>query len=273
MSSFDIPSGRPPKPPRTITGHWLTSRAAADGLVVATILGWWALSLDMPDFVMPGPLAVAERIWGLFTTPAYLFHVAASSIRVIAAVMLAVFLGAFLAFLPRWLPVTQVIVHERIQPLLNSFPSVGWAILAVIWFGPSHGTIVFVMVMILTPFCLVNISEGLKEIDQEVIEMARSFTRRRAVVLFKITLPLLMPFIISAVRIAYGVGWKIALVAELFGTESGLGFLLQQAQSIADAATVFATCFAIVVIFWVGEKLIIDPLSRRFTAGEAALTR
>ena len=124
---------------------------------------------------------------------------------------------------------------------------------------------IFVMVMILTPFCLVNLSEGLKEIDAEVLEMARSFTRRRLVVLFKITLPLLMPYLISALRIAYGVGWKIALVAELFGTESGLGFLLQQAQSLADAGTVFATCLAIVLVFWLGEKAVINPLSRKFT--------
>ena len=94
--------------------------------------------------------------------------------------------------------------------------------------------------------------------------MARSFTRRPIVILIKVTLPLLMPYIISAVRIAYGVGWKIALVAELFGTESGLGFLLQQAQSVADAATVFATCLAIVIIFWIGEKAVINPLSRKF---------
>ena len=181
------------------------------------------------------------------------------------AVMIAVTLGAVLAFLPRWLPITEVIVHERIKPFLNSFPSVGWAILAIIWFGPSHGTIIFVMVMILTPFCLVNLSEGLKEIDAEILEMARSFTRRRRVVLFKITLPLLMPYLISALRIAYGVGWKIALVAELFGTESGLGFLLQQAQSLADAGTVFATCLAIVLVFWLGEKAVINPLSRKFT--------
>jgi len=172
--------------------------------------------------------------------------------------------------LPRWAPITEVIVHERIKPFLNSFPSVGWAILAIIWFGPSHGTIVFIMVMILTPFCLVNVSEGVKEIDQELLEMARSFTRRRLTVLFKITLPLLMPYIISAVRIAYGVGWKIALVAELFGTESGLGYLLQQGQAVADAATVFATCFAIVIIFWIGEKLVIDPLSRHFSHDRTA---
>ena len=241
------------------------SHLSAEGLVVLAIFFWWLLSLELPEIIVPRPLKVGEQIWVLFSDVKYIGHVAASTIRVILGVFIAVVFGSLLALLPHWFPLLDVIVHERIKPFLNSFPSVGWAILAIIWFGPSHGTIVFIMVMILTPFCLVNVSEGLKEIDLELLEMARSFTRRPVAVLFKVTLPLLMPYIISAVRIAYGVGWKIALVAELFGSESGLGFLLQQAQSVADSATVFATCLAIVIIFWVGEKIIINPLSRKFS--------
>jgi NitT/TauT family transport system permease protein len=242
----------------------LLSHGWAEGLVILTIVLWWQLSLELPDIILPRPLDVAHTIWVFFTDFNYIGHVAASTIRVLIGVSLAVVIGTLLALLPHWAPLTDVIIHERVKPFLNSFPSVGWAILAIIWFGPSHGTIVFIMVMILIPFCLVNVSEGLREIDLEMLEMARSFTRRKIVVLFKVTLPLLMPYIISAVRIAYGVGWKIALVAELFGSESGLGFLLQQAQSVSDAATVFATCFAIVIIFWVGEKIVINPLSRKF---------
>ncbi len=35
-----------------------------------------------------------------------------------------------------------------------------------------------------------------------------------------------------------------------------------EAQILSDAATVFATCFAIVLIFIAGERLIINPLTR-----------
>ena len=242
----------------------VVSRLSAEGLVVLAVGVWWLLSLELPEIIMPKPTVVAQQIWVFFSDMNYVNHVVASTVRVILGVMIAVALGSLLALIPHWVPLMDIIVHERIKPFFNSFPSVGWAILAIIWFGPSDGTIVFIIVMILTPFCLVNVSEGLKEIDHEILEMARSFTRRPVIILFKVTLPLLMPYIISAVRIAYGVGWKIALVAELFGTESGLGFLLQQAQSVADAATVFATCIAIVIIFWIGEKTVIDPLSRKF---------
>ena len=249
-----------------LSGQPAAGRIIGELFVVAAIGLWWFLSRNMPDFVMPGPWQVAKRLGEVFIDPAYLLHVVTSTVRLVFAVIVSVLIGSVLAFLPHWLPVTDIIVHERIKPFLNSFPSVGWAILAIIWFGPSHFTVIFIMAMILTPFCLVNVSEGLKEIDQELLEMARSFTRRQFRVLYKVTLPLLAPYFVSALRIAYGVGWKIALVAELFGTESGLGFLLQQAQTIADATTVFATCLAIVVIFGVGEKLVIDPLSRRYSA-------
>ena len=40
----------------------------------------------------------------------------------------------------------------------------------------------------------------------------------------KIALPMLLPYIMSSVRIAYGVGWKIALVSELFGVDRGRDF-------------------------------------------------
>jgi NitT/TauT family transport system permease protein/sulfonate transport system permease protein len=93
--------------------------------------------------------------------------------------------------------------------------------------------------------------------------MARSFTRSRWKVFSKITLPLLMPYIVSALRIAYGVAWKIALVSELFGTGTGIGYLMGEAQQSAKPALLYACCFAIVLIFFAGEKLVLDPLSRR----------
>lgn len=240
----------------------LCERVIADGLVVAAIAGWWLLSLRLPDFLMPSPWQVATRLVDLFVTPSLLADVAASAARVIAAVALATILGAVLALIPyRW-PVADAIVRDRITPFLNSFPSVGWAILAMIWFGTTDAAVLFVEVVILTPFCLINLLEGLKELDGELIEMGTSFTRHRGRHFAKLVGPMLLPYVMSAVRIAYGVGWKIALIAELFGVSSGLGYLMLKAQIVSDAATVYATCFAIVLLFIAGEKLIIDPLSR-----------
>ncbi len=252
-----------PAPAKSGDGARPLPVALAEGLIVAAVVGWWAVSRDLSEAVMPDPWTVAVTVAELFFEPDQLAHTATSMVRVVLAVVLAVLLGTLLALAPRRFPALDLIVHGRIQPFLNAFPSVGWAIVASIWFGPSHETIVFVEVAILTPFCLVNIAQGLRELDAEAMEMAHSFTRRRRRTFFLVTVPLLMPYIVAALRIAYGVGWKIALVAELFGTESGLGFLMLRAQTLSDAATVFAACFAVVILFIAGEKLVIDPLARK----------
>jgi NitT/TauT family transport system permease protein/sulfonate transport system permease protein len=186
-------------------GQRLAARLLADGLVVAAVLGWWAASKALPANILPTPAAVAEQVWLLFTDAIYLGHTATSVVRVVFSVTLALVIGGLLAFWPLGSPWARAIVHERIQPFFNSFPSIGWAILAVIWFQVSDFTAVFVQVAILIPFCLINISAGLKELDREALEMARSFTRSRWKVLVRITLPLLLPYIVGALRIAYGV--------------------------------------------------------------------
>jgi NitT/TauT family transport system permease protein len=257
MAAADAKSAALPRRQRVV------ARILADGLVVACVLGWWAMAKALPANILPTPAAVAEEVWLLFTDRVYLGHTAMSVVRVILSVALALVIGGLLAFWPAQQPWAHAIVHERIKPFFNSFPSIGWAILAVIWFQVSDFTAIFVQVAILIPFCLINISEGLKELDREALEMARSFTRSRIKVFVKITLPLLLPYIVGALRIAYGVAWKIALVSELFGTGTGIGYLMGEAQQSAKPALLYACCFAIVIIFFAGEKLVLDPLSRR----------
>ncbi len=238
----------------------------ADGLTLAALLVWGVAASKLPEFVLPGPAAVATRLLALFTDADFLVHTLASTVRVLASVLLALVIGSGLALIQRAWPALDWVLRGGVQPFLNSFPSIGWAILAAIWFTPGHGSIIFVQVAILIPFCLINVAEGLRQVDREMIEMARSFTRRRGRVLASVTLPLLLPYLAGALRIAYGVAWKIALVAELLGSTSGLGFLMLRAQGSADLTTVLAACLAIVALFWAGERLLLDPVARRFAA-------
>ena len=53
-------------------------------------------------------------------------------------------------------PVLEDVVERRILTFLNSFPSVGWAILGVVWFKISTPTVLFIQTAIVLPFCIVN---------------------------------------------------------------------------------------------------------------------
>lgn len=236
----------------------------ADALVILAIAAWSFGAARLPDFVLPGPVAVGTRLLALFTDGEFLIHTLASTLRVLVSVLLALLIGGALALIARGLPLLSALINSVLQPFLSAFPSIGWAILAAIWFTPGHFSIVFVQVAILVPFCLINISEGLRQIDRELLEMATSFTRHKTRIVFKVGLPLLLPYVLGSLRIAYGVAWKIALVSELLGSTSGLGFLMLRAQGSADLTTVLAACLAIVALFFAGERLILDPLARRY---------
>ena len=245
-----------------LSSNSLSQRVTAESLVLLALAAWWWSSAHLATAVLPSPPVVFNRLLDIVGTPSLSRHVLVTSLRVLVSVVLALVLGFLLALIAHAVPWLSGVIMDRILVVLNGMPSVGWAIAAVIWFKVSDFTVVFVQVMILLPFSLINFAEGLRGLDREIIEMAESFARRRATTLTKVVVPILMPYGIAALRVSYGVCWKIALISELFGAQSGLGYLMLQAQSVGDVTTVVATCIVIVILFGLGEACIINPIAR-----------
>ena len=89
----------------------------------------------MPDFILPGPLAVAERVVDFFFLSGIVDDSLVSTLRVASSVVVAVvcWRGA-LAFVPRFWPAGEAYrFTSASSPSSTPFPSVGWAILASIW--------------------------------------------------------------------------------------------------------------------------------------------
>lgn len=247
-----------------------TQHGLAEGAVLLAVMGWWLTAKGLPDFVLPAPPAVLTAIAKFAIDPILLRHLGVSFARVTAAVSFAMVFAVLLALAARRSPTFAAILQQRLLLVLNSFPSVGWAILGVIWFGVSNPTVIFIEVAIILPFCLTNALEGFRNIDVELEEMGRSLTRNRWRQFTHLTLPLVMPFLAAGLRISFGICWKIALVAELFGAQSGLGYLLLQAQANADATMVFAVCFVIVIVVFVIDGLVLAPLARAYSRNRGA---
>ena len=107
--------------------------------------------------------------------------------------------------------------------LLLTFPAVCWAFLSVLWFGLSGAAPVLTIVLIVIPFVALNIWEGTKAVEKNLLEMGSVYRAGRSLMLRKVLIPQLMPYIFSSLRIALSLSWKIALVAEAFGATSGVG--------------------------------------------------
>ena len=251
--------------------RWLADRAVADLLVLVGLLAWWLTARTLPEEIFPSPWNVLIALIHFPADPDFLYNALMSGLRVWLAVALSTMIGTAIALLPRYVRWTSTLVNEVLITFFNSFPGIAWSILGSIWFGLTFQATLFVQILIILPFTLVNVAEGIKAIGTEELEMARSFGRRTWAILWRIELPLLSPFILAGARIAYGVCWKVSLVAELFGARNGLGYRMQNAMDLGDVDDIIAICLSIVIFVALGEWLIWGPLLRRF--GNAAANR
>ena len=71
----------------------------------------------------------------------------------------------------------------------------------------------------------------------------------------------------SAIRVSFGVAWKVALTAELFGGTRGLGYTMNVARQELETPQIYAVIVLIVVIVFVGNRFVFDPMQRRLQVG------
>src|SRR5205814_7799354 len=147
--------------------------------------------------------------------------------------------------------------------LFQTVPSVIWALLAIVWFGLSSQSVVFVIMIVGIPLVAINVWEGLGNVDVQLLEMGQSVEARPSVLLRHITLPSLRPYLMGASRTMIGSGWRYAVLGELFAGGAGIGHQMFFAWERNVVPEVFAWAAWLVIIMLITEYTILAPIDRR----------
>jgi NitT/TauT family transport system permease protein len=234
-------------------------------LFVLVVIGAWALaSLRLPGYLLPSPRTVMRQTIDFVTTGKLAVHIFASVFHVAAALILGFLAGTAIAVTGHYLKVTQVLIG-RLASFLNSFSSIGWALLAILWFGLNDLSVILVIGIIILPVFIINMQAALDQVDRELVEMAHSYSRRWRRGFVLIVLPSLYPFMLASLRLAFGIAWKVALTAELFGGNSGFGFVVNLARQSINTPQIFAVIAIMIGISYLTDHLLFAPLQRRLT--------
>lgn len=232
--------------------------------ILTLLLGWLLASRVMPQYLLPSPQRVLADMLGLITTPGLRRHVIATLLHILSAVGISILLGFALVLLVRAVPLLAVLVEQRLTPLANAFPAIGWTFLGVLWFGLDTGTVIFAICAMLLPFNIINISQGLRVLDTDLLEMATSFTTHPLRRFALVTFPMLVPFLLATMRLNLGVAWKVALTAELLGGNRGLGFLMNLAMQDQDTVRLLSISVLILLFVYVMDVRMLAPAQNRF---------
>jgi NitT/TauT family transport system permease protein len=190
--------------------------------LAAALLAWKVVSLFFFAEFFPGPDVLVRRMIAIYGDPASYAVVGETLARIVEGFAIAMAVGTTLGLLMGSRRSIEIFFDSWIMVLL-SFPAICWAFLAVLWFGLSRIAPIFTIVLIVFPYVAVNIWAGTKAMEKDLLRMARVYKADRRLMLRRVLVPQLMPYIFSSLRIALSLSWKIALVAEAFGASRGVG--------------------------------------------------
>ena len=217
------------------------------------------LALGVPHYILPGPVRVWNSLLQISANGDLWSNLGITLGRVAAGFILATVIGLPLGILfgaNRRLGE----FFEPVIPVMNTVSSAIWAIFAIIWFGVSNATTIFVVFMTAMPLIITNVWQGTRTVSADFIELAHVLRMPSWKVMVKIYLPTILPYFFSGARLAFGFGWRVSLVAETLGSSSGVGYRLRQAADLIQTDQVFAWTLTLVVMMAALEMGVLRPL-------------
>ncbi len=239
-----------------------TSYLAAGLAIPLVIAIWWAASTQFSRVVLPSPPEVAAAFLQLASSGKIAFHVAHTLFRVGLAFCIGLALSMLLGFLTGRSPSARASL-EMIVLFLQSIPSAIWIVLAIIWFGISSLSPIFVVWAIAFPILAVNILQGIRNVDQTLVEMAGIFGHSKESIFSNVVIPSIFPYILTGSRVAMSLAWKVSVIAEVLGAQSGIGYAISFAWERLRTDEIFAWAIVIVAVLQAFDQLVFRPLERR----------
>ncbi len=218
--------------PRNVRGVFKNVPLPVNGTVLlfaGLLLLWQIVSLSYSASQFPGLMELADSMGQIYNGEAqYEFakHVPITVFRIVVAAGISILLGVPFGIAMGANSDTLGFFKFYLLVLLT-VPSVMWAFLGVTWFGLTEYLVpLFATVLALLPYVIINVWKGTEAIDQNLLEMAEVFEFSRLTVWRKIYIPHLTPYLFSTTRMVFSLSWRIMLAVEIFGSQAGLGFVV-----------------------------------------------
>jgi ABC-type nitrate/sulfonate/bicarbonate transport system permease component len=215
--------------------------------LLALLMVWEFYGRRVNPILFTYPTAIIRAFIGLvvsgelqsYMKESLLVLLYASVLSVIVGVLLGVVMGRF--SMVEW--ATDIYINA-----LYSMPMVAMVPLIVLWFGfkvPAKVTIVFLFMVF--PI-LINTYQGVKDVDRNLQEVARSFCSSERQLWRHLIIPSAIPFIVVGIRLAIGRGLVGMIVAEFYTSITGLGYMIVRYANAFETDKLFVPIVVVMVL-------------------------
>jgi NitT/TauT family transport system permease protein len=233
--------------------------------VAALFLAWLIASHHYASYIIPGPHPVWESFRSAFDRGVWGQELEATLEHLFIAYGITIGIG-----LPVGIVIGRFWVVEDLSRALLIFlqtvPTVVLFVVALTFVGTTASAVIGVTVASCLTYFTLNVIQGTKAIDRDLVEMARTYGAKEPTVMRSVILPSVVPYFLAGGRITLGVAWQVTLFGEYLIGTPGIGFQVSAAIKLLDTASVFMWGITVVAMTIVFEYGIYRPV-------EAVLTR
>jgi NitT/TauT family transport system permease protein len=146
-------------------------------------------------------------------------------------------------------------VFEPIIVALNGIPRTAVAPLFIVWLGIgiwSKVGVVFLLTFFLNFF---NTYTGMRQMDQEYVDLARLMGVRGWKLTFKVIFPAISPYVFTGLRTSIPFAVIGAIVGEFIAATEGVGFFIRMSAGIFRTADVFVGITVLMIMVIIMDKI------------------
>jgi NitT/TauT family transport system permease protein len=238
-------------------------------LAIAIVLAIWELIhvSGWKKLIFPGPAGTLSDLWGQLRTGLLWHAIAITSERAVIGFALAVLIGAVIGALVSRIAPLRAAVGSLITGL-QTMPSIAWFPFAIILFGISTTTIMFVIVLGAAPSVANGLIAGVDYTPPLLLRAGKMMGLRRLSLYRYLILPASLPAFVAGLKQGWAFAWRSLVAGELLVAIAGqpsLGILLSNDQDQADMQGATAIIIVILIL-----GIIVDML---FGMGDRAIRR
>jgi NitT/TauT family transport system permease protein len=140
------------------------------------------------------------------------------------------------------------LVEYILDPFVNamySIPRVALVPLIMLWAGLGVSSKIIILVSIAIFPVIINTFAGIRDVRHSMIEVGRAYCATETQIFFKIIVPSAIPFLMTGIRLAVGLGIIGIVVAEFFTAQTGLGGIIIRYANLFATARMFVPIIVI----------------------------
>jgi NitT/TauT family transport system permease protein len=228
------------------------------------VLGVWEFLSGrmLNENLLPGPTRIVETFPELIASGRFFSSFGATLTRIGVGFGLAFLFGVILGILTqnRWI---DGFFKDATTISLVS-PGLIWALTGLVIWGFEPQGWIFAIFMTTFALVTVNIAEGIRALPKDLMDMSRAFgvsTSRRQ---REIVIPFLAPFLFTALRFGFSIGWKVTVLTEVFSSNEGIGFEMRVASQLFRMDEFFTWVLSFFVFALFLEKVILQRYENKF---------